>query len=244
MSAPSPQPSPLKQIIEVKARALCTTLGANVQVALVGLMKNDQVIEAGRRAFAKMAWDQAQRSKALPLDRLGIRNVVYSMVHNLDEIDRALTDPARFPAYPSSGDERSADQIKAALQAVEDDQKRQLNVFSGMVETDELSAMRHEYPDFNPTVNSPNQSSVAAATPAAITDAGIAQPKPAATVVPATGGSRTDYGVAATSPQAAFATMVANGQTRSTMLESDASSVILPIARDCRNSAPAVSPPP
>ena len=83
IAAPSPQPSPLKQIIEVKARPLCTTLGRNVQIALVGLMKNDEVIESGRREFAKMAWDQAQGSAALGIDRLALKNVASAMVHNL-----------------------------------------------------------------------------------------------------------------------------------------------------------------
>jgi hypothetical protein len=122
-AAPSPQPSPLKQIIDVKARALCTTLGSNIQVTLVGLMKNDAVIEAGRRAFVKMAWDQAQGSKALDIDRLSIKNAVAAMVHNLYGIDQVLDDPARFPPQPKTDDERTADRMKAALQAVEDRQK-------------------------------------------------------------------------------------------------------------------------
>lgn len=244
IAAPSPQPSPLKQIIEVKARPLCTTLGRNVQIALVGLMKNDEVIESGRREFAKMAWDQAQGSAALGIDRLALKNVASAMVHNLYQIDQVLDDPTRFPPNPSNGDEEAADHMKAALLAVEDRQKAQLNLISGTVETEELSQMRHDIPAYSPTVNNPNQSSVAAPTPATITDAGIAAPKAAATTAPLTsGGSKGDAGVSGTSPAAAFARELENGQTSDTELESEASTVIVPVAQECR-STPAATPSP
>ena len=246
IAVPSPQPSPLKQIIEVKARPLCTTLGRNVQIALVGLMKNDEVIESGRREFAKMAWDQAQGSAALGIDRLALKNVASAMVHNLYQIDQVLDDPARFPTNPSNGDEEAADRMKAALQAVEDRQKAQLNLINGTVETDELSQMRHDIPAYSPTVNNPNQSSAPAPSPATITDAGVsAVPKAAATTAPLTsGGSKNgDAGVSGTSPAAAFARELESGQTSDTELESEASSVIVPVAQQCR-STPAATPTP
>lgn len=236
---PSPQPSPLKQIIEVKARALCTTMGKNVQVALVGLMKNDQNIEAGRKEFEKLAWDQAQGSHAIGVDRLAIKNVVDAMVHNLAAIDQVLDDPSRFPTNPGNDDERSADRVKAALQAVEDQQKMQINILNGTVETDELSDMRHGFPAFNPSVNNPRQSSVPTAAPSTIYDAGVqAQPKAAATAAPQTYASNSDLGVAATSPGASFAQALQHGQDNGTMLESEASAIIVPIADECRAEPP------
>lgn len=249
MAVPSPQPSPqatpLKQIIEVKARQLCTTLGRNVQIALVGLMKNDEVIESGRREFAKMAWDQKQGSAALGIDRLALKNVASAMVHNLYQIDQVLDDTARFPLTPSNADEASADRMKAALQAVETRQKEQLNVISGMVETEELSQMRHDIPAFNPTVNNPSQSSVPAPSPATIYDAGVSGvPKPAATTAPQTSaGSKSDTGVSGTAPAASFARELETGQTSDVELESEASSIIVPIAQECRTT-PAATPSP
>lgn len=232
---PSPQPSPLKQIIEVKARALCATLGKNVQVALVGLMKNDQVIEVGRREFVKMSWDQVQGSRAVALDRLAIKNVVSAMVHNLYQIDQVLDDPSRFPLQPSTDDERAADRMKAALAAVADAQKAQLNILNGTVETQELSEMRHDFPDYNPVSNQPNQSAVPTASPTSIYDAGMqTQPKAAATAVPVTAASGED-GVAGTTPSAAFAKAMQSGQTSGAALEAQASGVIVPIARECQS---------
>lgn len=239
MTTPSPQPSPLKQIIEIKARALCTTMGKNVQVALVGLMKNDQNIEAGRKEFEKLAWDQAQGSHAIGVDRLAIKNVVNAMVHNLAAIDQVLDDPSHFPTNPGNDDERSADRVKAALQAVEDQQKRELNILNGTVETDELSDMRHVFPEYNPNVNNPRQPAVPTAAPNTITDAGVqAQPKSAATAPPQPYASNSDLGVAATSPGATFARALEHGQDNGTMLESEASAIIIPIADECRTQPP------
>ena len=234
VAAPSPQASPLKQIIDVKSRALCTTLGSKIQIALVGLMKNDQVIEAGKRTFEKMAWDQAQGSKALEMDRLQLKNAVAAMVHNLYSIDQVLDDPSRFPPNPATDDERVADRMKAALQAVEERQKVQLNILNGTVETEALSAMRHEFADFSPTTTNASQGSVAAASPPAITDAGLQQPKPAATAVPLTfARSGSNEGVAATSPNAAFATAMADVQASGAASESRAAAIIVPVAREC-----------
>ncbi len=255
--APSPQASPLKQIIEVKSRALCTTLGSSIEISLVGLMKNDQVIETGRRTFVKMAWDQARGSRALEIDRLGIKNAVAAIVHNLYAIDQVLDDPARFPLDPVTDDQRAADRMKAALQAVEDRQKIQLNILNGTIETDALSSMRHDLSDFSPTANNPNQPSVPIGSPPAITDAGLQQPKPVATVVPLTYASsapnrgsqqdtertKPDYGVAATSTSATFAGAMADIQTTSAALETRASAIIVPIAQECR-AVPEGSPNP
>ncbi|MGA8534495.1 MAG: hypothetical protein WB615_10345 [Candidatus Tumulicola sp.] len=255
--APSPQPSPLKQIIDIKVRGLCATLGSSIQIALVGLMKNDQVIETGRRGFVKLAWDQARGSKALEVDRLVLKNAVAAMVHNLYAIDQVLDDPARFPSNPVTEQERTADAMKAALLAVEERQKVQLNILNGTVETEALSSMQHDLPDFTPTSNQPNQPSVPTAAPAGITDAGLQQPKPAATAVPLTfagtpnsgsdahpGHSTIDYGVASTSTNATFATAMANVQAGSAALETRASAVIIPVAQECRLPAPEGSPSP
>jgi hypothetical protein len=243
IGVPSPQPSPLKQIIDLKARPLCTTLGHNVQIALVGLMKNDDVIEAGRRTFIKMAWDQAQGSSALDMDLLNIKNEVSALVGNLYQIDQILDDPARFPLNPTTADERAADRMKAALQAVEAEQKAQLNVLDGTLETDELSGMRHNYAEYNPTVNNPRQSSVPTAAPATMTNAGVQAPKPAATVMPRVNdSSQNDYGVAGNTSNAGLARAIANGQTSVAFVEGDATTVIVSVADDCRRPTPAGSP--
>jgi hypothetical protein len=171
--ATAPQSSPgLKTIIDVKSRTLCTALRENVSTSLVGLMKNDRVIDLGSRVFRKMGADQVKKSKALQMDALANENVVGAMVHNLAEIDRLLDDPARFPLNPKTDDERSADRMKAELQAIEDRQKLQLNVINGTIQTDDLSTMEHEFPAFSPVVQ-PAGTSVSTPPPTTIADAGL-----------------------------------------------------------------------
>jgi hypothetical protein len=143
---PAPQASPLKQIIDVKSRTLCTALRDNVAISLAGLISNDADIDVGRKAMMKMAADQIKGSTAGRMDDLVGENVVGSIVHNLVLIDQKLNDPQRFPADPKTDDERLAVQVKAQLQAIEDAQKRQLNALYGTIDTDNLNAMQHEMP--------------------------------------------------------------------------------------------------
>jgi hypothetical protein len=144
---PAPQPSPLKQIIDVKSRSLCTALRDNVAVSLAGLMSNDANIDVGRKAMMKMGADQIKGSTAGHMDALVGENVVGSIVHNLVLIDQKLNDLQRFPADPKTDDERLAAQIKAQLLAVETAQKLQLNAIYGTIDTDTMNTMQHEMPE-------------------------------------------------------------------------------------------------
>jgi hypothetical protein len=144
--APSPQASPLKEIIDVKSRALCTALRDNVAISLAGLISNDADIDVGRKAMMKMAADQIKGSTAGHMDALVGENVVGSIVHNLVLIDQKLNDPQRFPTDPKTDDERLAVQVKAQLQAIEDAQKRQLNALYGTIDTDNMNSMQHDMP--------------------------------------------------------------------------------------------------
>jgi hypothetical protein len=145
-SAPQPQPSPLKQIIDVKSRSLCTALRDNVAISLAGLISNDANIDVGRKAMMKLGADQIKGSSAGKIDALVGENVTGSIVHNLVLIDQKLNDLQRFPADPKTDDERLAAQLKAQLQAIEDAQKRQLNAIYGTIDTDTMNTMQHEMP--------------------------------------------------------------------------------------------------
>jgi hypothetical protein len=234
-TAPAPQASPaLKQIIDVKARTLCATLASSIQVTLVGLMKNDQVIEVGRKAFVKMGWDDVQGSHAQQMDRLIVQNAVSSMVRNLATIDRVLDDPARFPAEPQTDDERAADRMKLALQAVEDRQKAQLNLLNGTIETFALNDMQHRFDDNNPVAD-PAAKSAAMATEAPITAAGVQPPKPLATAMPPISApGRND--LASTTVGGSVAGTVGGGQVTIAGAEAKAASIIVPVATECQAS--------
>ena len=86
---------------------MCTTLRAAIAPTVAGLMKNDEIIGAGHRAFAKMSHDTAgSSSAAIDIDKLYLQQIETRLVHNLGVIDTILSDPKRFPAAPRSDDER------------------------------------------------------------------------------------------------------------------------------------------
>jgi hypothetical protein len=180
--APSPQASPLKEIIDVKSRALCTALRDNIAISLAGLISNDANIDVGQKAMMKMAADQIKGSKAGQIDALVAENVVGSIVHNLVLIDQKLDDPQRFPADPKTADERLAAQVKAQLLAIEDAQKRQLNAIYGTIDTDDMNTMQHDMPAnqsiaAGSVLRGPEQPLTATPAPDSIAAAGIPNDK-------------------------------------------------------------------
>jgi hypothetical protein len=237
---PSPQPSPLKQIIEVKSRTLCSALRDNVAVSLAGLMKNDRIIEVGRNALRTMGEDKVTGSTS-HMASLAAENVVGSMVHNLAVIDSELNDPARFPKTPRSSDEHLADTLKAQLQAIEDQQKIELNVLNGTIQTDDLNSMQHDLPENTPAVSGSSGNAAggaAASSPAPTTIAKAGLPNtpdaPAATDSRVLAGNdligNTLYGRLAAS--------MAQVQRRTAGLESIIAASVEQAAQECRSASP------
>jgi len=142
----TPTPAPvLPEIGRVRSNALCTTLRQNIAPTIAGLMKNDEIIGAGHRAFAKMSHDGAGTSSAaMDIDRLYLEQVETRLVHNLGVVDRLLGDQKRFPNAPGTDDERDALVMRSQLQAVADSQRKALDLVSGTLETESLGQMQHE----------------------------------------------------------------------------------------------------
>ena len=145
----TPTPAPvLPEIGRVRSNALCTTLRQNIAPTIAGLMKNDEIIGAGHRAFAKMAHDgTGASSAAIDIDKLYLEQVETRLVHNLGVIDRLLSDQKRFPDAPKSDDERDALVMRSQLQAVAASQRKALDLVSGTLETESLGQMQHEMSD-------------------------------------------------------------------------------------------------
>jgi hypothetical protein len=144
--APSPSPSTLPEIGRTHARGVCTTVRDAVAPMVAGLMKSDEVIGAGHRAFAKMGHDMISRNPdQMDLDRLYLARVAAAMAHNLGLIDKLLADENRFPKHPKSDDERIAQTLAAQLRAVADQQRKALDLFNGVAETDAMGRMQNEF---------------------------------------------------------------------------------------------------
>lgn len=168
-ASPSPSPTTLPEIGRVRSNALCTTLRTRIAPTVVGLMKNDEIIGAGHRAFMKMGRDSADNSAgSIEIDKLYLEQVETRLVHNLKVVDKLLGDAKLFPAAPANDDERDALLMKTQLMAVADSQRKALDLVSGTLETEALGQMQHD-------INNQMQSAT-----------GNAAPLPAPTADPAT----------------------------------------------------------
>jgi hypothetical protein len=146
-ASPTPVPTP-PEIGRVRANALCSTLRTAIGPSVMGLMKNDDLIGAGHRAFAKMGADSAGTSgAAIDIDKLYLEQVETRLVHNLKVIDTLLSDRTHFPANPKTDDERTAVALRDNLAAVADAQRKALDLVSGTLETESLGQMQHEFND-------------------------------------------------------------------------------------------------
>ncbi|BDE05589.1 hypothetical protein WPS_08650 [Vulcanimicrobium alpinum] len=147
--SPAPQtPAPtLPEIGRVRSRGVCATVRDSVAPMVLGLMKSDELVGAGHRAFLKMADDQRTGSdNALQIDQLYLRRASLAMAHNLAVIDTLLADRKRFPNTPKTDDDRIAQLLGEQIAAVAGQQRKTLDVMNGALDTDALGRMQNEFP--------------------------------------------------------------------------------------------------
>jgi hypothetical protein len=149
---PQPASSPLKTIIDVKARTLCRTLAEHVQPAVAGLMKNDRMIDLSVSVLDKTAADMTGGG-SINLDMLQLKNVALALNRNVETIDKILDDPAHFPLHPNTPDEWTEDEIKQDLLKILTRQKLVVNALYGTADTHALASMQNDFPENNPVVN-------------------------------------------------------------------------------------------
>ena len=125
-------------------------------------MKDDQIIEAGRKAYQKMASDRTANTRDVAIDRLYVENAVTAMVHNLALVDEQLADPARFPTDTATSDARATLAMKAQLTAIAAQQKKALDLLSGALETSNFNTMQNPTDGDGPAV-AHNRSSLSGA---------------------------------------------------------------------------------
>jgi hypothetical protein len=165
-ATPNPASTPPKEIINVRTRALCSTLTQRIAPAVAGIIKNDQLIDLGRHEIGKLGADVAAQSNRAHMDQLELKNIVDAMVHNLATID-GIMDSARFSAAPTTDDERLAAAMKEHLLAVAARQRAAINVLDGMVETSDLGTLPHEGIDDSPALTIAMKPAAPGATPQA-----------------------------------------------------------------------------
>lgn len=141
-AGPTATAAPLKTIIEVRTTPLCQTLRQGVQPTLVGLMKNDSLIESANRAVAKMFDDQVtQASASEQIDRLYLRNIAAALAHNLTIIGQLLGQ--RFPQDATSTS--ASEDMHVRLQTVASAQNDALNLIEGFMQTEDIGRAQGEF---------------------------------------------------------------------------------------------------
>lgn len=142
---PVPTATPLKEIVHVIARPICTALRRSIGPAVGHVLQNDKIIAASKPLFANYARDHAASSgndAAENLDVLGLENLVRPMVNNVAEIKRILGEPGAFPRFAHSDQEKQVLAMRAQLRAVLADQESALDLISGLVDTQQLGQLQ------------------------------------------------------------------------------------------------------
>jgi hypothetical protein len=160
---------------------MCTALGKVIGPAIGKMLQSDKYIADSKpllHDFAKAAAiGQSQSAQDMAVERL--ETLIGPLVKNTQAVDKLLGDQYAFPRVAYSDDDQKLLQMREQLRAVNEQQKRALDIISGFVDTQqlgELQAAGHEYDsalkaDASSKGQTPNPSPTEA--PAAVLNAGV-----------------------------------------------------------------------
>lgn len=177
---PSPTASPLKTISHVRTSPLCSGLRRVIGPAIGKVLQNDKLIDSSKPFFhdyvRSSATGLSQGSTDLAVAHL--EGLVGPLVKNTEAIDKLLNDPYAFPKTAYSDDDQKLLQMRKQLRAVNEQQKKALDLISGFVDTQQLGELRAAGNDFQSALSSnPNNGGAVGATPtpppAGILNAGV-----------------------------------------------------------------------
>lgn len=178
-SAPKPKATPLKTISHEYVSPLCTGLRKAIGPAIGKALQNDKIIANSKPLFHQYvqaaATNQNKASQDLSVSRL--ERLVGPLVKNTETIDTLLNDPFIFPKVAYTDGDRRLLQMRAQLQAVNDEQKHALDVISGFVQTQQLGEMQTSGHEFDSALsanpNPPKQYVAPTAPPQDVLSAGV-----------------------------------------------------------------------
>jgi hypothetical protein len=193
---PAPTASPLKTIIRIQTSPLCTTIRQNVLNVMNGLQANDGIVNASKPVLLRMGkefepvgvagpiFDNAgnhlagdasvpggthDTNPALVLDNQRLKQFVSELQHNLAIVESALADTTKFPAAASPDDDKQTQLIRAQLQAIADQQKRNLGILAGLTDTFSMQDLIAKGDGTQGVLNSPQDYVPRFATPSPLT---------------------------------------------------------------------------
>lgn len=156
MTQPSPQPAP-KTIITVHSSEFCTYLVLAVRPALVGLMRNDQLIDLGRSAL--VAGDRDVKFGGAPVSSFNQQGAAHwtasegdimlldarqrpltaAIAQNMDMVETVLANPNA--PKPNGDDEAKLAAIRAQLDLILREQREATNIIAGNAATSDLAGL-------------------------------------------------------------------------------------------------------
>lgn len=128
VQTPVPAASPLKEIIRVTARPLCTAIRDRIGPTVAALLENDDTIAHGTHFVYEMGRDEGK--PWMQIDKLHLENDV--------SVDSIL-DAKRVDA--DNSDRATIDQLLRKLRAIADTQRAELNVLDGTLESEQMSEL-------------------------------------------------------------------------------------------------------
>lgn len=178
-SAPAPAATPLQTIVRMRSTPLCTGLRA-MAPAVGRVLQSDRIIAKSKPLFHDFvrASSDANSKPLQDMTVMRLEQLVGPLVRNTQEVDRLLSNPAAFPKHAHGADDRKVLEMRAQIQAVNDQQKRALDVINGFVATQQLAELQaegHEYDSaLAPNVKgSPPPNPAPTTAPADILNAGV-----------------------------------------------------------------------
>lgn len=135
LSVPTPAPaaSPLKEIIQVTAKPLCTAIRERIGPSVAALLENDDAIAQGAHFVFEMGRDEGR--PWMQMDKLHLENDISKVVRNLEAIDTILD---AKPADANGNDADTIEQLQRKLRAIADTQRAELNVLDGTLESEQM----------------------------------------------------------------------------------------------------------
>lgn len=156
---PVPTATPLKEIVHVVSRPICSALRRSIGPAVGHVLQNDKIIAASKPLFANYARDHASSNgngASENMDVLRLENLVRPMVNNVAEIKRILSEPGAFPRFARSDQEKQVLAMRAQLRAVLADQESALDLISGLVDTQQLGQLQASGSELAKTIANPD----------------------------------------------------------------------------------------
>ncbi len=159
VATPSPAPTPLRTITHIHSTPLCTGLRRAIAPAIGRVLQSDRLISASKPMFHDYVKASAtQRSKAAQdMDVMHLERLITPLVKNTQDVDNLLNSPYAFPKVARSEDDKRLLLMRAELQAVNDQQKKALDVISGFVDTQQLGELQAEGHEYDQAINGTGQ---------------------------------------------------------------------------------------